>query len=107
MANLSVNRNRMADIESRLVIGADSSKEEGLEEWVDWEAGASGCKLLYIACINSKVLLCSTLDLCGDVISSGSLQSVVVSFSQKLFQDPPGRADGLFSSICLPVQPPC
>ena len=60
MANLSVNRNRMADIDSRLVIGADSSKEEGLEEWVDWVAGASGCKLLYTARINSKVLLYST-----------------------------------------------
>ena len=49
----------------------------------------------------------SGLDLWGDVISSGSLQSVVVSFSQKLFQDPPGRTDGLLSGIYVPVQPLC
>ena len=50
----------MADIESRSAIGADSSKDEGIEDWVEWEVGASRCKLLYIAWINSKVLLYST-----------------------------------------------
>ena len=48
----------MADIESRLV----TAKEEGVEECVEWEVGASRHKLLYIAWINSKVLLQSTDD---------------------------------------------
>lgn len=52
------------------------------------------------------------------VLKTVALTSVVTSFppassgllwffpSRKLFQDPPGRADGLLSGICLPVQPP-
>ena len=50
------NGNRMADIESRLV----TAKEAGVEECVEREVGASRCQLLYIAWINSKVLLHST-----------------------------------------------
>ena len=42
----------MADIESRLV----TAKEEGVEECVEWEVGASRRKLLYIAWINSTYI---------------------------------------------------
>ena len=48
------NRNRLADIENRLVV----AKGEGGGK--DWEFGISRCKLLYIEWINNKVLLYST-----------------------------------------------
>ena len=36
------------------------AKGEGVGGGMEWEAGVSRCKLLYIGWINSKVLLCST-----------------------------------------------
>ena len=41
---------------NRLVV----AKGEGVEGGVEWEFGISRCKLLYIGCINNKVLLYST-----------------------------------------------
>ena len=50
------NRNRLTDIENRLVV----AKEEGNGGGKDWEFGISRCKLVYIGWINNKVLLYST-----------------------------------------------
>ena len=50
------NRNRLADIENRLVV----AKGEGGGEGMEWEFGVSRCKLVYIEWINNKVLLYST-----------------------------------------------
>ena len=44
------------DIEDRLVV----AKGEGVGGGMEWEAGVSRCKLLYIEWINNKVLLYST-----------------------------------------------
>ena len=49
------NRNRITDIENRLVV----AKGEGVGGGKKWEVGVSRCKLLYIKWIN-KVLLYST-----------------------------------------------
>ena len=49
-------RNRLTDIEDRLVV----TKGEGVWGEKEWEFGISGCKLLYTAWINNKVLLYST-----------------------------------------------
>ena len=54
--NLSTNRNRLMDIENRLVV----AKGEGVGRGMEWEFGISRCKLLYIDWINNKVLLYST-----------------------------------------------
>ena len=43
-------------IENRLVV----AKREGVGGGIDWEVGISRCKLLYVECINNKVLLYST-----------------------------------------------
>ena len=50
------NRNRIMDIENRLVV----AKGEGVGGGMEWEAGVSRCKPLYIEWINNKVLLYST-----------------------------------------------
>ena len=50
------NRNRLTDMENRLVF----AKGEGCERGMDCELGISRCKLLYTAWINNKVLLYST-----------------------------------------------
>ena len=44
------------DMENRLVV----AKGERIGGRMEWEAGVSRCKLLYIEWINSKVLLYST-----------------------------------------------
>ena len=49
-------RNRLTDIENRLVVAKGQEVGGGME----WEVGISRCKLLYIEWINNKVLLCST-----------------------------------------------
>ena len=48
--NLSVNRNRPTDKESRLVI----TKGEGSVGGKDWEVGTGRHKLLYMGWINNK-----------------------------------------------------
>ena len=50
------NRNRLTDIENRLVVAKGERDEGG----IDWEFGISRYKLLYIEWINNKVLLYST-----------------------------------------------
>ena len=50
------NRNRLTDIENRLVV----AKGKGGGGGVEWEFGVSRCKLLYTEWINNKVLLYST-----------------------------------------------
>ena len=45
------NRNRLTDVETRLVV----AKGEGVGEGMAWEAGVSRCKLLYREQINNKV----------------------------------------------------
>ena len=54
--NLSMKRNRIMDIENRLVV----AKGEEVGGGIEWEVGASRCKLLYIEWINNKVLLYTT-----------------------------------------------
>ena len=49
------NRNRLTDIENRLVFA-----KGGCRGGMDWEFVISRCKLLYIEWINNKVLLYST-----------------------------------------------
>ena len=51
------NRNRLTDIENRLAV---ASGEVGVGGGKDWEFGISRCKLLYIGCVNNKVLLYNT-----------------------------------------------
>ena len=46
------NRNRLTDIENKLVVAKGVRGGRGL----DWEFGISRCKLLYIGWINNKVL---------------------------------------------------
>ena len=53
--NLSTYRNRLTDIENRLVVAKGKDVGAGLK----WEIGVSRCKLLYIEWINNKVPLCS------------------------------------------------
>ena len=50
------NRNRLTDIENRLLVAKGRGGGGGL----DWEFGISRCQLLYIESINNKVLLYST-----------------------------------------------
>ena len=50
------NRNRIMNIENRLVV----AKQEGVGGGMEWEVGVSRCKLLYIEWINNKVLLYSS-----------------------------------------------
>ena len=50
------NRNRLTDIENRLVVAKGEMGRGGIE----WEFGVSTCKLLYIEWINNKVLLYNT-----------------------------------------------
>ena len=50
------NRNRLTDIENRLVF----AKGEGGGRGTEWEFGVSRCKLLHLEWINNKVLLYST-----------------------------------------------
>ena len=50
------NRNRLTDIENRLVV----AKWEGVGGGMEWEVGVSRCKLLYIEWINNELLLYST-----------------------------------------------
>ena len=47
------NRNRLTDIENRLVV----ANGEGRRGGVEWEFGISRCKLLYREWKNNKVLL--------------------------------------------------
>ena len=54
--NLSRNRNRIMDIENRLVV----AKGVGVGGGMEWEVGVSRCKLLYMGWINNRVLLYST-----------------------------------------------
>ena len=49
-------RNRLIDIENRLVV----AKGEWGESGMDWEFGVSQCKLSHLLCINNEVLLHST-----------------------------------------------
>ena len=49
-------RNRLTDMEDRLVI----AKGEGKGGGVDWEFGMNRCQLLHLAWIDKKVLLYST-----------------------------------------------
>ena len=57
MYKWNLNRNRLMDIEKRLV--ADKGEVGGEE--MDWEFGISRGKLLYIGWINSKVHVHSNL----------------------------------------------
>ena len=50
------NRNRLTDIENRLV----AAKGKGEGEGMNWEFGINICKLLYLKWINYKVLLFSS-----------------------------------------------
>ena len=43
-------QNRITDVENRLVV----AKGEGFEGGMEWEAGVSRCKLLYIEGINTR-----------------------------------------------------
>ena len=52
------NRNRLRDIDNRLVV----TKGEGVGRGMEQEVGVSRCKLLYIEWINNKVLLYSIGD---------------------------------------------
>ena len=47
---------KITDIENRLVV----AKGEGVGERMEWEAGVSRCKLLYMEWINNKLLQYST-----------------------------------------------
>ena len=44
------------DIEDRLVV----AKREGFGGGMEWEVDVSRCKLLYIECLNNKILLYNT-----------------------------------------------
>ena len=61
------NRNRLTDIEKRLVV----IKGEGGGNGMDREFGVSRCKLLHLECINNKVLLYGT----GNYIQSLGIES--------------------------------
>ena len=50
------NRNRLTDIENRLVV---AKRDKGGNE-LDWEFGVNRCKLLHLEWIDNKVLLCTT-----------------------------------------------
>ena len=50
-----MNRNKIGNIENRLVV----AKMERDERELEWEFGISRCKLAYIGWINNKVLLSS------------------------------------------------
>ena len=51
--NLSTEKNIM-DLENRLVVS------KGEREWVDYELGVNGCKLLHLEWSSHEILLCST-----------------------------------------------
>ena len=50
------NKNRLTDIENRLVV----VKGEGKGSGMDWEFGFNRCKLLHLKWISNEVLLYST-----------------------------------------------
>ena len=54
--NLSLKRNRITNIENRLVF----AKGEGGGGGIEWEVGVSKCQLLYVEWVKNKVLLYST-----------------------------------------------
>ena len=54
--SLSRKRDRIMDIENRLLV----AKGEGVRRGMEWETGVSRCKLLYIEWITIKDLLYST-----------------------------------------------
>ena len=54
--NISTKKNRLRDMENRLVV----TKGEGVGGGKDWAFGISRGKLLHIRWINNKVLLHST-----------------------------------------------
>ena len=56
MKQKRTHRNRLTDIENRLVVAKGEAGGRGME----WEFGISRCKLLYTEWINNKVLLHST-----------------------------------------------
>ena len=66
------NRNRLTDIENRLVV----AKGEGGGGGMDWEFGVSRCTLLYIEWINNKVLLYST----------GRIQCPMINYNGKEYE---------------------
>ena len=49
-----MNRNRLTDLEIRLVIAKEKAERE---REIDWIFGVSRCKLLHLEWINNKVLL--------------------------------------------------
>ena len=53
--NFLQNRNKVTDVENKLMV----AKEEGVGGGMEWEDGVSRCELLYMECINNKVLLFS------------------------------------------------
>ena len=63
------NRNRLTDIEIRLVV----AKGEGGGTGMDWDFGVGRCKLLYLEWINNKVLLYST----GNYIQSLGINNIL------------------------------
>ena len=54
--NLSLKRNRITNIENRLVF----AKGEGGGGGIEWEVGVSKCQFLYVEWVKNKVLLYST-----------------------------------------------
>ena len=52
-----MNRNRLTDLEIRLVIAKEKAERE---REIDWIFGVSRCKLLHLEWMNNKVLLFST-----------------------------------------------
>ena len=50
------NRNRLTDIENRLVVAKGNREGSGM----DWEFGVSRCKLFHLEWISNEVLLHST-----------------------------------------------
>ena len=53
--NLSTNRNRLMDIENRLVFAKGERGVIGM----DWDFGVGRCKLLHLEWVDNKVLLYS------------------------------------------------
>ena len=72
--NLHTNRNRLTDIENRLIMVA---KGEGGGSGMDREFGIGRWKLLYLEWISNEILLYST----GDYI-----QSLVVEYDRRKYE---------------------
>ena len=64
------NRNRLTDIDNRLVV----AKGEGKRSGVDGELGVGSCKLLHLEWISNEVLLYST---------ANYIQSLVIEHNGK------------------------